>query len=146
MWESVAMARRNIILALVIIMAAPTSAKESEIRGIDGIGQDPGTAIAFSLTEFVAGGERIYRYRCVKCHGKNGEGQPHGHDDAPRLRANAALLSVSRIAVQVLRGGAYMPPFNSLSNREIAAVATYIRNSFGKNHTIVTEAEVEAYR
>jgi len=39
-----------------------------------------------------------------------------------------------------------MPPFDSLTDREIAAVATYIRNSFGNNHGIATEEEVAENR
>jgi mono/diheme cytochrome c family protein len=39
-----------------------------------------------------------------------------------------------------------MPPFNGLSDRQVAAVATYIRNSWGNEFGIVTEAQIAAYR
>lgn len=48
-----------------------------------------------------AEGAGVYSNRCAKCHGRNGEGQQHGHDAAPRLRGNFARLSVSEITVQV---------------------------------------------
>ena len=39
-----------------------------------------------------------------------------------------------------------MPPFTNLTDREIAAVATYIRNSFGNNYGIATVEEVAKNR
>ena len=95
----------------------------------------------------IAEGASVYRNRCARCHGRNGQGQWYGHDAAPRLDGNFARLSVvRRIAVQVIQGGTYMPPFASLTDREIAAVTTYIRNSFGNNHGIATEEEVAEIR
>ncbi len=91
-------------------------------------------------------GATIYRSRCAGCHGRNGEGQPPAQDAAPALAGASALGSVRTIAAQVLRGGAYMPPFDSLTDRQIAAVATYIRNSFGNSRGIATEEEVAGYR
>ena len=99
-----------------------------------------------SLDGLMAEGATIYRNQCAKCHGRNGEGQRHGHDAAPRLGGNFARLSVGRIAVQVIRGGSYMPPFHDMTDREIAVVATYIRNSFGNNHGIASEEEVAENR
>lgn len=111
----------------------------SEVRAAD----DPAQP---SLEELSAEGEGLYRYRCAKCHGREGEGQQHSHDAAPRLGGRFARLSVSEISVQVIRGGSYMPPFGSLSDREIAAIATYVRTAFGNQLGMVTEAEVAAYR
>jgi mono/diheme cytochrome c family protein len=90
-------------------------------------------------------GATVYR-SCAGCHGRNGEGQPPAQDAAPALAGASALGSVRTIAVQILRGGAYMPPFASLTDRQIAAVATYIRNSFGNSRGIATEQEVAGYR
>lgn len=108
--------------------------------------QNSTTAILESRKGLTDQGGRLYRSRCAKCHGRKGEGQRQGHDAAPRLVGNFARLSVEEIAVQVIRGGSYMPPFDSLTDREIAAVATYIRNSFGNDLGIATEAEVAANR
>ncbi|MDE0521360.1 MAG: cytochrome c [Boseongicola sp.] len=91
-------------------------------------------------------GASVYKSECAECHGLNGEGQWQDHDAAPRLAGKLAPLSVERIAVLITRGGSYMPRFDSLSHREIAAVATFVRNSFGNNHGIATEEEVAGYR
>jgi mono/diheme cytochrome c family protein len=39
-----------------------------------------------------------------------------------------------------------MPAFDTLTDRQIAAVATYIRNSFGNSYGIATEDEVAGFR
>lgn len=108
--------------------------------------QNEATASPESLEVLMAEGGRIYRVQCARCHGSNGEGQRFDHGAAPRLSGTHARLSVSTIAVQVIRGGAYMPPFGTLTDREIAAVATYIRNSFGNDLGIATEAEIAENR
>ncbi len=99
-----------------------------------------------SLEELVKEGASVYRSRCAECHGLNGEGQWQDHDAAPRLAGKLAPLSVERIALLIIQGGSYMPRFDSLTHREIAAVATFVRNSFGNNHGIVTEEEVAGHR
>ena len=60
----------------------------------------------------------------------------------PALAGNSSLRSVGVIVFQVINGGDYMPPFGGLSNQQIAAVATYIRNSFGNDFGIATEEDV----
>ncbi len=87
-------------------------------------------------------GATVYRSNCHGCHGADGEGQPPAQDAAPALAGNSSLRSVGVIVFQVINGGDYMPPFGGLSNQQIAAVATYIRNSFGNDFGIATEEDV----
>jgi mono/diheme cytochrome c family protein len=122
-------------MALAMIAGSTAAVAQTEV-----------TPAAVSMEALKAEGASVYRHRCAKCHGHAGEGQQHSHDAAPRLSGSFARLSVRTIAVQVIRGGAYMPPFYSLTNREIAAVATYIRNSFGNSYGIATEDEVAENR
>jgi mono/diheme cytochrome c family protein len=92
-------------------------------------------------------GRNVYRGNCTSCHGRNGEGGPAGQQDAaPALEGNFALLSIGTITTQILRGGDYMPAFADMTDRQIAAVATFIRNSFGNDWGIATEEEVAANR
>jgi len=127
------------------MLAAPVSVQDfnKEMATVDPNEVVPAPV---SLEVLIAEGASVYRNRCARCHGRNGQGQWYGHDAAPRLDGNFARLSVRGIAVQVIQGGSYMPPFASLTDREIAAVATYIRNSFDNNHGIATEEEVSKYR
>jgi len=80
-------------------------------------------------------GERIFRSNCDECHG---EGQIIGQNDR--------LSSVGGVLIQIIEGGERMPPFGQLTDTQIAAVATFVRNSFGNSHGVVTEADVAEWR
>ena len=108
--------------------------------------QDAATTIAPLPEQLRAEGEVVYRRQCVRCHGDKGQGLGQSHDAAPRLKAGKSRLSVQRITTLVTFGGSYMPRFPDLSDREVAAVATYVRTSFGNDHGPATEAEVASYR
>ena len=128
---------RIFTFTVILMLATPVSVNDLNNRM---------TPAPVSQEVLIAEGASVYRNRCARCHGNNGQGQWYGHDAAPRLDGNFARLSVRGIAVQVIQGGTYMPPFDSLTDREIAAVATYIRNSFGNNYGIATEEEVAKNR
>jgi len=134
-----------ITFVVILMLAAPVLVQDFN-NGIATLIPNEVTQTTVSQKILIAEGASVYRNRCSKCHGRNGEGQWHGHDAAPRLDGNFARLSVREIVVQIIQGGSYMPPFASLTDRQIAAVATYIRNSFGNNHGIATEKEVAKYR
>lgn len=108
--------------------------------------QDDASAPSGTLETLMEEGGRIYRTKCARCHGDNGQGQRFDHGAAPRLSGNRAHLAAEQIVPQIIRGGAYMPPFGNLTDREIAAVATYIRNAFGNDRGVVLEAEIAPYR
>ncbi len=86
-------------------------------------------------------GAAVYRRDCVACHGAQGEGGA-----GQKLAGYAGLESKSIVAGQVIFGGQYMPAFPDLDDREVAAVATYIRNTWGNTFGLVTEAEVADVR
>jgi len=101
---------------------------------------------AVSKEQLISAGSKIYRAKCARCHGRKGQGQFNGHDAAPKLRGNYANLDIEEITIQVIRGGAYMPKFDYLSDQDIAAVATYIRNSFGNQLGIANVQEINELR
>ena len=136
---------RIITFAIILMLAALVSAQDFNNR-MATVAPNEDVSTPISQKVLIAEGASVYRNQCARCHGRNGEGQWYGHDAAPRLDGNFAPLSVRGIAVQVIQGGTYMPPFDSLTDREIAAVATYIRNSFGNNHGIATEEEIAKNR
>ena len=136
---------RIITFAVILMLAAHVSVQYFD-NWMATVSPNEAAPAPVSQEVLIAEGASVYRNRCARCHGRDGQGQWYGHDAAPRLDGNFARLSVRRIVVQVIQGGSYMPPFASLTDREIAAVATYIRNSFGNNHGIATEEEVSKYR
>lgn len=84
-------------------------------------------------------GRPIYEAQCASCHGAQGDG-----GRGPALVGNANLGDTQVVIRQIINGAPpYMPAFGEeLSNAEIAAVATFIRNSWGNELGEVTEEEV----
>lgn len=85
-------------------------------------------------------GAAVYTSHCSQCHGRNGDQTRGG---ASLLAGNRELSNGPRVARQVLFGGPYMPSFGgTLSNFEVAAVTTFVRNSWGHEFGVFTEQEV----
>ncbi|WP_245533748.1 c-type cytochrome [Calidithermus timidus] len=107
--------------------------------------QQPGGAATQTdalLAQLKAEGQAIYARICVACHGAEGQGGV-----GVRLAGNSQLRNARYIAGLIIGGGQQMPAFGRLlSDREIAAVATYVRNSWGNQFGLITEEEVKATR
>jgi mono/diheme cytochrome c family protein len=96
-------------------------------------------------------GQSIYEQLCATCHydGK-------GSDKAPVLAGSAALKSQDNVINGILHGrkGNFkingmqfeMPPQDSLSNEDVAAVVTYVRHTFGSVDQLTTPADVAKLR
>jgi mono/diheme cytochrome c family protein len=101
----------------------------------------PAEADPALMRALMSEGQTVFSRNCARCHGADGEG-----GEGPRFIGYDRLSFAGVIISQVINGGAYMPPFPALSDRQIAAVATYIRNSFGNEFGIVTEDQVATRR
>jgi mono/diheme cytochrome c family protein len=98
-------------------------------------------------------GQKLYDAQCAACHGDRGQGVPGIY---PALAGNRAVtLDNPANVVQMIRAGGFspstagnprpfgMPPFSQLlSNDEIAAVSTFIRQSWGNQAGEVTPLDV----
>ncbi len=103
-----------------------------------------------SLTDH---GKDIYAQRCANCHGKEGNGVPGVY---PPLDGNASVMEPTGINATraVLLGGFSpstegnprpysMPPYaQQLSDAEVAAVVTYIRQAWSNHAATVQERDV----
>ena len=103
-----------------------------------------------------AGGE-LYDRHCASCHGDRGQGVPGIY---PALAGNRAVaLASPNNLVQIIRHGGFapttagnprpfgMPPFEQvLGNEEVAALATYLRQSWGHQAGPVTALQVGRIR
>ncbi len=99
------------------------------------------------MAELMAEGRTVYGRNCSPCHGAEGQGQPAGQGAAPPLAGSTFLTADMFVVRQILYGaGAYMPAFSNFTDRQVAAVVTYARNSFGNAYGILTEAAVAANR
>lgn len=79
---------------------------------------------------------------CSSCHGASG-----GGGLGPRLVGNERLADLPRIARMVINGSGYMPAVGrQMSDEQLAAVFTFIRNSWGNEFGPVEPEEVRAAR
>jgi mono/diheme cytochrome c family protein len=92
----------------------------------------------------VAEGQPIFTINCAACHGAEGQGIV-----GPRLAGNSQLANTSFVTDMILNGfpDHGMPAFrDQFTDEQIAAVATFIRNSWSNAFGHVTPEEVSARR
>ncbi|MES2454500.1 MAG: PQQ-dependent sugar dehydrogenase [Bacteroidota bacterium] len=105
-------------------------------------------------TSYLAGAA-VYANNCQTCHMADGGGVQNLN--APLIKTDYVLGNKTRLINVLLKGmkgvdingESYtnvMPAHDFLSNKEIANVLTYIRNSFGNKASAVSAAEVAATR
>jgi cytochrome c oxidase subunit 2 len=98
--------------------------------------------------ELVARGEKVYASTCVACHQAQGQGTPAMK--APPLAGNKLVIGPEAPPIDTVlegRPNTAMQSFKqTLSDTEIAAVVTYVRNSWGNKASDVQPAEVKARR
>lgn len=107
--------------------------------------------------QFLRTGAELYEKHCVECHKADGRGEPPAY---PALAGNRALTLASPVnPIRAVLHGGYppstqgnpqpygMPPFSALLNdEEIAAVVSYVRNSWGNQGALVSGGQVNNYR
>ncbi len=106
---------------------------------------------------FLKAGGTLYRQHCADCHGSDGKGRD---TDYPPLAGNHNLLLASSVnPIRIVLNGGFapstagnprpygMPPFAPfLDDTEVAAVVSYIRNTWGNEGGLVNPEEVARYR
>lgn len=121
--------------------------------GVQGAAPQPVRADAPAMMA----GKAIYADRCSACHTGSGEGVPHLFPKlakAPLVNNNDATSLIRVVLAGSRAGGTHarptmpaMPSFAwDLSDAEIAAVLTYVRNNWGNAAPAVTPAEVASLR
>jgi mono/diheme cytochrome c family protein len=102
-------------------------------------------------------GQRLYARHCLSCHQADGHGVPNMQ---PAITGGTWVKGDARaLALFVLTGGFdsaqrkedatshnVMPPFRQLSDDDLAAILTYIRERFGGGAAEVTPAVVAEAR
>lgn len=96
-------------------------------------------------------GKDIYTAACAACHYDG-----RLSDKAPALMNSKVLETQDSVITSILRGrktgfqvtggASGMPPQESLSNEDIAAVVTYVRHTFGNYNQLTTPEDVEKLR
>ncbi len=102
----------------------------------------------WALADLAARGEKIYATNCVACHQADGKGNPAAKIKA--LDGSALVLNDPLNQIKTLLNGAAngaMPSWKQLSDTELAAVATYTKNTWGnKTGKLIQPAEVAEVR
>lgn len=114
--------------------APPTETAEPETPAPTAIGEEA----------LISRGEELFIDNCSACHQENGQGA----GIFPALAGNPFVTGDPGPPIRrVILGRGAMPGFgNFLSNQEIAAIASYIRNAWTNEAPVVMPEEVQAMR
>lgn len=108
--------------------------------------QAPPAAIAAEQLEVLkAEGQVIYMRECASCHGAEGTSDGAG----PPLADRPTLANRSRVIEQILFGSPDkgMEAFGkTLTDRDVAAVGTYVRNAWDNTFGAIVDVDVKPIR
>jgi cytochrome c oxidase subunit 2 len=97
----------------------------------------------WTAPELMARGEKVYQANCAACHQANGQGVAGAF---PALAGSKVVASAPDQIHIMLNGKNAMPSWKALSDVELAAVASYVRNSFGNKAGEIQPADFKAAR
>ena len=93
--------------------------------------------------DLMARGAKVYQANCQVCHQPTGQGVPGSF---PALAGSKVVANTPEQIALLLNGRNAMPSWKGLSDVELAAVATYTKNSWGNSAGDVQPAEFKAAR
>lgn len=111
--------------------------------------------VSAALKQGIASGKAVYGQYCVACHLPQGQGvqglNPPLTKTSYVLGAPSRLIDIvlKGMSKQIIDGESYsnvMPSMSYLSDKQIADVLTYVRNSFGNQAPGISTAAVKAQR
>ena len=145
-----------------VVVNSTSKMSDGDIRAIAAYLKDlpagaPEPEVTPPLPADMATGKAVYAHACISCHEADGSGAPRIY---PPLPGNALLQSADPLStLRIILDGAQtlttprapnpgsMPAYaKQLSDREIADVANYVRNSWGNAAPLVTPAQVARAR
>lgn len=107
-----------------------------------GPAEEEGSLDEAALAQLLSEGRTLYSRVCARCHGAQGQG---GRGVA--LRNNDRLQDAAFVVQAITRGLGYMPPVAArFSDREVAAVVSFVRSAFGNEYGPVEEGDVADLR
>ncbi len=108
-------------------------------------------------------GDKVYKELCFTCHGPDGRGAPQdggaaGTIMAPSLVGSPRVIGHADFVIKTLLHGmtgpldgktypaGVMMPFGANDDQWVAAIASYVRNSFGNRASFISAADVARVR
>jgi cytochrome c oxidase subunit 2 len=129
------------IAVKVVTPAEYTAWVDERKKQMAALADDP--AKTWTQPELIARGEKVYQANCQVCHQPNGQGVPGSF---PALAGSKVVANTPDQIQIMLNGKNAMPSWKGLSDVELAAVATYVKNAFGNKAGEVQPAEFKAAR
>ena len=123
---------------------AAEAGEAGEQQGGEQQGGQAGEQQDEATQELMAQGQQIFASTCSPCHGAQAQGQV-----GPALAGNGFVGRDQELINTILNGRPEpgMPAFrDQLDDQQIAAVATFVRNSFGNSFGPITPDQVAAQR
>lgn len=144
-WQSLQYLSDSDIRSMAIYLKAPPQS------GAKGAASTP------ENEKVLKAGAALYEKYCVECHKARGEGAPPHY---PALAGNRGVVHEPPVnPIRITLYGGYppstegnprpfgMPPFSALlSDAEVAALVSYIRNEWGNQASMVSTEQVNRYR
>lgn len=139
-------------IIIILILSIPVSFYSSAQTKKKAVVQTSAKALNASIER----GKAVYLKTCIACHQADGNGVPRLNP--PLSKTEYVVGDKTRLIKIILNGlneeieinGDYysnpMPPFNTLSDQEVADVLTYIRSNFQNKASAVTASEVKTVR
>ncbi len=129
-------------IAVKVVTAEEYTAWVNERKKtMEAVTDDPNKV--WTAPELVSRGQRVYQTNCQPCHQANGQGVRGAF---PPLAGSKVVANTPEQIDIMLNGRNAMPAWRTLSDVELAAVATYTKNSFGNKAGAVQPAEFRAAR
>jgi cytochrome c oxidase subunit II len=117
---------------------------DGKLKAMAALADDPNKQ--WTIEELLARGEKIYNANCAACHKPDGKGA----GPIKALDGSAVVLNDPAKQIQILLNGAAngaMPPWKTLNDVELAAVATFTKNSWSnKTGKVIQPSEFVAAR
>ncbi|MDQ2773261.1 MAG: cytochrome c [Bacteroidota bacterium] len=138
-----------VLLSGLALVAGPALAQQKPPR------KAPAKKAAAISAALLAPGKSVYANYCLTCHQADGLGVDGMNP--PLVKTDYVLGDKTRLTNVLLNGlkgveiggeqyHGVMPAQETLTDAQIAAVLTYVRNSFGNQASAVTMGEVKAVR
>lgn len=140
-----------------VIPGSPTALQLAAAPAVDTAAVDAAPAVESPIDPAVMEAGKAQFLVCAACHGQNGEGGPIAPPLAGSEWVKGPVSNLIRIQLRGLQGPitvagkeyhfpAGMAALAYQTDDQIAAVLTYVRNSFGNKAPAVTPAQVAALR
>lgn len=132
----------SILVALAVLVGGAVILPTNTWPGSQAVAQTPPDADAVPVDDALfATGESEFAI-CAACHGASGEGGV-----GPAFADNAELTDAHLVIETILFGKDVMPAFgDQFDDEQVAAAATYIRNSWGNEFGGVAVDDVASIR